>query len=49
MLDSIKTKDIPPVLGSVIVLSIVFTIVNLLVDLLYAFVDPRIKSQYKSN
>lgn len=47
MMESIKTKDMPPVLGSVIVLSIVFTVVNLLVDVLYAFADPRIKSQYK--
>ena len=26
-----------------------FSVVNLLVDILYAFVDPRIKSQYKKN
>ena len=25
----------------------VFSIVNLLVDILYAFIDPRIKAQYK--
>lgn len=47
MVDSIKSKDIPLVLGSVIFLAIMFTVVNLLVDIVYAFVDPRIKSQYK--
>lgn len=47
VVDSIKAKDIPSVLGSVITLAILFTIVNLLVDMLYAVVDPRIKSQYK--
>ena len=47
MIDSIKSKDIPLVLGSVIFLAIMFTIVNLIVDIIYAFVDPRIKSQYK--
>ena len=47
MVDSIKSKDIPMVLGSVIFLAIMFTVVNLLVDIIYAFVDPRIKSQYK--
>ena len=47
MLDAIKTKDTPAVLGSVILMSISFSVVNLLVDILYAFVDPRIKSQYK--
>ncbi len=47
MVDSIKSKDIPLVLGSVIFLAIMFTVVNLAVDIIYAFVDPRIKSQYK--
>ncbi|MEA5059179.1 MAG: ABC transporter permease [Candidatus Pelethousia sp.] len=47
IVDSIKSRDIPVVMGSVIFLSVVFSLVNLLVDLLYAFVDPQIKSQYK--
>ena len=47
VVEAIKGKDIPCVLGSVVMLSIMFTIVNLLVDILYAFIDPRIKSQYK--
>ena len=47
MVESIKSKDIPMVLGSVVFLAIMFSIVNLIVDLIYAFVDPRIKSQYK--
>lgn len=46
MVDSIKSKDIPLVLGSVIFLAIMFTVVNLIVDIIYAFVDPRVKSQY---
>ena len=33
--------------GGVLILAVVFSFVNLGVDLLYAFVDPRIKSQYK--
>ncbi|MEG1971547.1 MAG: ABC transporter permease [Oscillospiraceae bacterium] len=48
MVDSIKSKDIPMVLGSIIFMATTFTIVNLLVDIVYAYVDPRIKSQYKS-
>lgn len=46
-MESIKTQDIPSVLGSVVTLAIMFSIVNLLVDILYAFIDPRIKAQYK--
>ncbi len=47
VVEAIKSKDIPNVLGSVVMLSILFTVINLLVDILYAFIDPRIKSQYK--
>lgn len=47
VVEAIKSKDIPNVLGSVVMLSILFTIINLMVDILYAFIDPRIKSQYK--
>lgn len=47
MVESIKSKDIPMVLGAVIFLAVMFTVVNLIVDLIYAFVDPRIRSQYK--
>ncbi len=47
LVNSIKAKDTPAVLGCVIIFSICFSIVNLCVDLLYAFIDPRIKSKYK--
>ncbi len=47
MVDNIKTKDTPMVLGAVIFLAVMYSLVNLLVDMLYAFADPRIKSQYK--
>jgi peptide/nickel transport system permease protein len=48
VVEAIKTKDTPSVLGSVVVLCILFTFVNLFVDILYAYADPRIKSQYKT-
>ncbi|GAB6084898.1 nickel ABC transporter permease [Alkaliphilus crotonatoxidans] len=47
MVDSIKSRDFPIVQGGVLFIAITFSFVNLLVDILYAFVDPRIKSQYK--
>lgn len=46
MVDAIKMRDFPVVQGGVLLIAITFSIVNLLVDLLYAYVDPRIKSQY---
>jgi peptide/nickel transport system permease protein len=47
MVDSINMRDYPVVQGGVIFIAIGFSIVNLLVDLMYAYVDPRIKSQYR--
>ena len=46
LVDAIRQKDTPTVLASVVFLATTFSVVNLLVDILYAFVDPRIKSQY---
>ena len=47
MISSIKAKDTPAVMGSIICFCIAFSLVNLLVDLIYGYVDPRIKSSYK--
>lgn len=47
LVNSIKAKDTNAVLGCVVIFSICFSIVNLCVDLLYGFIDPRIKSKYK--
>ena len=46
MVDSIKGRDYPVVQGGVLIIAFMFSILNLLIDVLYAFVDPRIKSQY---
>lgn len=47
MVEAIRQKDTPTVLAAVVFLAGTFSVVNLLVDILYAYVDPRIKSQYK--
>ncbi len=47
LVEAIRQKDTPRVMGVVIFLAVAFSIVNLIVDILYAYVDPRIKSQYK--
>lgn len=44
--DSISKRDIPMVTGSIIMCSVLMCLVNLIVDLVYAFFDPRIKAQY---
>lgn len=44
--DAIKMRDAPMVLGCVLFVAVTFSIVNLVVDLLYTYVDPRIKTKY---
>lgn len=46
MIDGIRSKDTPTVLGCVIVFSILYSLVNLLVDIIYGFIDTRIKAKY---
>lgn len=46
MVEAIKTRDYPLVQGGVLYMAIVFSLMNLAVDLIYAYIDPRIKAQY---
>ena len=46
-LRAIRMKDEPMVTGCVLVLSVIFMLVMLLVDILYAYIDPRIKARYQ--
>ncbi len=44
---AIKAKDVPLTMFAVIFLSTTFMLIMLVVDLIYAFIDPRIKAQYE--
>lgn len=46
MVDALRQKDIPVVMGSVMISALLMAVVNLITDIAYAYVDPRIKSQY---
>ncbi len=46
LLNAINTRDYPVIEGTVLVLSFFVCIINLLTDVAYAYVDPRIKAQY---
>ena len=46
LVDSITSRDYPVIQGGVLFTAVVFCVVNLLVDILYAYADPRIKTQY---
>lgn len=42
LLEAINMRDYPIIQGSVLFISLAFCLINLAVDILYAFVDPRI-------
>jgi peptide/nickel transport system permease protein len=43
LVQAITAKDIPAVQGVVLFIAVVYTVVNLLVELIYGFLDPRIR------
>ena len=45
-INSIRTMDIPQTTASVLFLAFIYVIMMLIVDVLYAYIDPRIKAQY---
>lgn len=49
MYEAITGKDIPVVMCCVLLISVMVVLINLAVDILYAFLDPRIKSKYQGS
>ena len=49
MTTAISNRDYPVVMGGVTLLAVLFCLVVFIVDLIYAFIDPRIKAQYEGS
>ncbi len=45
--EGIKARDFPIVQGAVLYITLAYVILNLLVDLLYAWADPRLRSRFR--
>jgi peptide/nickel transport system permease protein len=43
--DALELSDFPVVMGSILFVAFIFVIINILVDIAYAFIDPRVKLQ----
>ena len=43
IVNALNTLDLPVIMGSVLVIAIVFIVINVLVDFIYAWLDPRVK------
>ncbi len=48
LLDGINNRDYPVIRGATIILALFSAVAVLLMDIVYAYVDPRIKAQYTS-
>ena len=46
MIASVRQKDTPMVMASVLFVAVAIGIVNLIIDILYVYIDPRVKSQF---
>ncbi len=46
LVEAINQRDTPCVLGTLVIMAITVAISNLIVDLIYAYIDPRIRAQY---
>ena len=43
LVDSISTRDFPVIQGMILVVSAIYVLMNLIIDVLYAYLDPRIR------
>jgi len=43
IVDSILARDYPMIQGAILIFGLLYVFVNLIIDLVYAFVDPRIR------
>ena len=46
VVDAINNKDFPLVQGTIMTFAIMYALINLVVDVLYAVLDPRLKTRY---
>ena len=46
MIQSIRMKDTPVVIGCIMFIAFLSSLINLATDIIYAYIDPRIRAQY---
>ena len=47
VVDAIRNKDFPVIQGTIMAFALLYAVINLVVDILYAFLDPRLRSKYR--
>jgi peptide/nickel transport system permease protein len=46
IVNALNTLDLPVIMGSVLLIAIIFISINILVDLVYMWLDPKVKARY---
>lgn len=46
LINAVKVRDVPVVMGTVIIVAVIVAVINLIIDLIYALIDPRVKLGY---
>lgn len=47
IVDAVRTKDYPLVQGGIMIFAIIYALVNLFVDILYTYLDPKLRTIYQ--
>jgi len=45
IVNALNTLDLPVIMGAVLIIAIIFIIINIFVDIIYAWLDPKVKLQ----
>ena len=45
IVNALNTLDLPVIMGAVLIIAIIFIIINIFVDIMYAWLDPKVKLQ----
>jgi peptide/nickel transport system permease protein len=43
IVNALNTLDLPVIMGSVLIIALLFIIINIFVDIIYAWLDPKVK------
>src|SRR5690606_15683433 len=48
IVNALHTLDLPVIMGSVLIIALLFIIINIFVDIIYAWLDPKVKLEQYS-
>ena len=43
IVNALNTLDLPVIMGAVLIIALTFVLINILVDVIYTYLDPKIK------